>query len=314
MLIDWFTTAAQIVNFLVLVVLLKVFLYDRILGAIDSRQAEIDDRFEEAEQQKEKAREREEELQSRQQELEERRESLMAQVREEADQERERRLEQAAREVEDKRARWRDALRDQQDPFLDQIRLRLGGAVETVTRQVLEDLAGAELQEQVVERFLRALESLDEDRKNELRGAFEEGGAEPRIACATEPDEKQADRVRTAVADLLGLDTEKDVPVDRDPELVLGIECRVAHVVIGWHAADYLVEFEADLRERIRQETDAREDETGAAREETGEGEAPGGGEEDAREPGEKTDTDSTSTESGDVDTPPDGGGNDDDR
>jgi F-type H+-transporting ATPase subunit b len=37
-LIDWFTVVAQIVNFLILVALLKHFLYDRIIRAMDKRE------------------------------------------------------------------------------------------------------------------------------------------------------------------------------------------------------------------------------------------------------------------------------------
>jgi hypothetical protein len=36
-LINWFTVIAQIVNFLILVVLLKYLLYDRIIKAMDER-------------------------------------------------------------------------------------------------------------------------------------------------------------------------------------------------------------------------------------------------------------------------------------
>ena len=41
MLIDWFTVAAQILNFLILVWLLKRFLYKPILDAIDAREKRI---------------------------------------------------------------------------------------------------------------------------------------------------------------------------------------------------------------------------------------------------------------------------------
>ena len=47
--IDWFVLAAQIFNFLVLVFALKYLLYDKILGAIDAREAKIALRFDEAE-------------------------------------------------------------------------------------------------------------------------------------------------------------------------------------------------------------------------------------------------------------------------
>ena len=50
MLIDWFTVVAQIVNFLVLVLLMKYFLYGRLIRTIDERQKRIVARFAEAEE------------------------------------------------------------------------------------------------------------------------------------------------------------------------------------------------------------------------------------------------------------------------
>ena len=41
MLIDWFTVAAQALNFLILVWLMKRFLYKPILHAIDAREERI---------------------------------------------------------------------------------------------------------------------------------------------------------------------------------------------------------------------------------------------------------------------------------
>ena len=43
MTIDWFTVGAQIVNFIVLVWLLKRFLYKPVLAAIDAREKRIAD-------------------------------------------------------------------------------------------------------------------------------------------------------------------------------------------------------------------------------------------------------------------------------
>ena len=58
MLINWFTVIAQIVNFLILVVLLKYLLYNRIVRAMDERESKIQSRLKEAEE-KEEAAERE---------------------------------------------------------------------------------------------------------------------------------------------------------------------------------------------------------------------------------------------------------------
>ena len=41
MLIDWFTVGAQVVNFLILVWLLRRFLYKPVLAAIDAREKKV---------------------------------------------------------------------------------------------------------------------------------------------------------------------------------------------------------------------------------------------------------------------------------
>ena len=55
MTINWLTTAFQILNFLVIVVILKYFAFDKILKAIKERQKTISSRFEEAKQKREEA-------------------------------------------------------------------------------------------------------------------------------------------------------------------------------------------------------------------------------------------------------------------
>ena len=55
--IDWFVFAAQIFNFLLLMYLLKRFLFGRILKAMDDREAKIVARFAEADTLNERARE-----------------------------------------------------------------------------------------------------------------------------------------------------------------------------------------------------------------------------------------------------------------
>ena len=84
MLIDWFTVAAQFVNFLILIALLKYFLFDRVVRAMEEREKRIASRMEEAERTKgdlEKERERYEEMQRS---LEQEREEILSKARREA--------------------------------------------------------------------------------------------------------------------------------------------------------------------------------------------------------------------------------------
>lgn len=62
MLLDWFTVVAQALNFLILVWLLKHFLYQPILDAIDGREHQIATKLAEAEANKIEARKEREEF------------------------------------------------------------------------------------------------------------------------------------------------------------------------------------------------------------------------------------------------------------
>ena len=73
MLIDWFTVGAQIINFLVLMALLKYFLYDRITGALDAREEKINFRLEEADRKEKEAQEKIEALEEEKNKMAEKR-------------------------------------------------------------------------------------------------------------------------------------------------------------------------------------------------------------------------------------------------
>ena len=80
MLIDWFTVGAQIINFLILVLLLKKFLYDPIIEVMAAREAKIQGQLVEAETRRRQAAAAESLAQQHLQELEDKRQALAAQV------------------------------------------------------------------------------------------------------------------------------------------------------------------------------------------------------------------------------------------
>ena len=69
MLIDWFTVGAQAVNFVILVWLMKRFLYKPILHAIDARENRIAAELAEADAKKAEAQSERDEFQAKNEEL-----------------------------------------------------------------------------------------------------------------------------------------------------------------------------------------------------------------------------------------------------
>jgi F-type H+-transporting ATPase subunit b len=95
MLIDWFTVGAQALNFLILVWLMKRFLYKPILHAIDAREKRIAAELADADARKAEAQKERDEFQHKNEEFDQQRAALLSQSDEEAQAQRERLLDEA---------------------------------------------------------------------------------------------------------------------------------------------------------------------------------------------------------------------------
>ncbi len=95
MLIDWFTVGAQMLNFLILVWLMKRFLYKPILNAIDAREKLIAAELADAEAKKAEAQKERDEFQHKNEEFDQQRAALLKKATDEAKAERQRLLDEA---------------------------------------------------------------------------------------------------------------------------------------------------------------------------------------------------------------------------
>ena len=103
--IDWFVLFCQIFNFLLLVYLLKRFLFGRIIKAMDDREAKIAARFAEAEELKVKATEAAGLYEKRNQLLNEAKEKMLNEATMAADAKRKELMEKVRVEVDQVKAR-----------------------------------------------------------------------------------------------------------------------------------------------------------------------------------------------------------------
>ena len=84
MLIDWFTVGAQALNFLILVWLMKRFLYKPILHAIDEREKRIAAELADADAKKAEAQKERDEFQHKNAEFDQQRAALLSKATDEA--------------------------------------------------------------------------------------------------------------------------------------------------------------------------------------------------------------------------------------
>jgi F-type H+-transporting ATPase subunit b len=239
-LIDWFTVAAQIVNFLVLVALLKRFLYGPLVAAIDAREKSIADRLADAARKENEAAARIEQLAKDAADAEREKAAILAAARADADRQRGEILVQARENVKALEAKWRDELERERAAFLDDVRRRSAAEILAVTRSALHDLASADLQRCAMNAFIGKLESLDPA----LLRAFAAHGMTV-VSKEDLPPELRGEVQRT-LEERLGAPTA--ITFQRAPAMAWGVELRGNGQRIGWTPDAYLDSLEDKLR------------------------------------------------------------------
>jgi F-type H+-transporting ATPase subunit b len=245
MLIDWFTVGAQAINFLVLVWLLKRFLYKPILDAIDARERRVAEQLSGAEAKMAQAQKQHDEYLERNAAFDRERDALLAKAEEEAKAESLKIVEDARRAADALSARRRQALEDEIRNINRLIRDRATDEIFAVARKALQDLAGDSLERRVTEAFLRRLASLSQTERATLIASMQRSGGAPLVKSAFElpPDQRAA--IEAAIRKEFS--TGAAVRFETAPDLVAGIELAVGGLKAGWSVSDYLASMEEDL-------------------------------------------------------------------
>jgi F-type H+-transporting ATPase subunit b len=237
-LIDWFTVGAQAVNFLILVWLLKRYLYQPVLAAIDAREKKVAAKIADAAAQQAKAQVAGEELRKRNEAFDRDREGLMHKAADEASAERQRLSESARQDSELLRSKLTQALSAERAELGRQLALRTQAEVFALARQTLSDLAGANLEDRMIELFIARLASTDVD--SDSTGPAPKAGP-ARVALvrsAFEPAVPGRVKVEAVIRERFGANAV--VCFETAPELICGVELTVDGVKFAWSISDYL--------------------------------------------------------------------------
>jgi F-type H+-transporting ATPase subunit b len=251
MLIDWFTVGAQALNFLILVWLMKRFLYKPILHAIDEREKRIAAELADADAKKAEARKERDEFQHKNEEFDQQRAALLSRAADEANAERQRLIEEARKAADVLSAKRQDTLRNDAHNLNQAIRRRTQQEVFAIARKALTDLATTSLEERMGEVFTRRLREMDGHAKDGLGTALKTA-SEPALVRSTFdlPAEQRA-AIQNALNETFSADVR--VRFDTAPDLVSGIELTTNGHKVAWSIEEYLGSLEKDVDELLKE-------------------------------------------------------------
>lgn len=250
MLIDWFTVVAQIINFLILVWLLKRFLYQPILDAIDAREQRIAAELADADAKKMEAQKERDTFQQKNEDFDKQRMARMNQITEAANAERAQLLDAARQESDDLRVQLQTTLKNEQHNLNEALSHRAREEVFAIVRKALIDLADTTLEDRVTAIFLDRLRALNDKEIADLKLVLKEPVNPLLIRTAFILSAEQRTTIETTLNDILG--EEKMVKFETAPDLVSGIELVANGRKVAWSIANYLASLEESINELLK--------------------------------------------------------------
>jgi F-type H+-transporting ATPase subunit b len=250
-LIDWFTVAAQALNFLILVWLMKRFLYKPVLRAIDLREKMIAAELADADAKRREASQERAEFQHKNEVFDRERAALLRQATDQAEVERQR-LQNAARAAADALTGQRqEALKNDARKLNRAIALRAQQEVFAIARKTLTELASTSLEASVSAVFTRRLRELSGSAKAGLADALKTAANAALVHSAFELPETQRTAIRDALRETFAADIQ--VRFESSPALLSGIELTAGAQKLEWTISGYLSALESGVAELLNE-------------------------------------------------------------
>ena len=255
MIIEWYTVIFQIINFLILVFLLRYFLYGPIIRAMDEREQKIVQREDEAVEQKKEAAKESHAYRQKSEQLQQQEAEIMEKAHAAAAAEKLKLLQQARDAVDETRQRWEDAFTREQETFISELRSRIGQQVCSIARHCLQDLADARLEELIWDLFLQKIAKLPAEKGSALRKALSADGHKLTLRSAFDPPAEKLDQLKASLREVLP-DPQADFNVSAkiDTSLVCGLEIDAGGYRVAWSVDSYLEGVEKHIFVELEQD------------------------------------------------------------
>ncbi|HEU5409087.1 MAG TPA: F0F1 ATP synthase subunit delta [Nitrospira sp.] len=239
--LDWTTFALEILNFLVLVWVLKRLLYKPVLKVIAERKAEIQKTLSDAESLRKEAQDLRDQYENRQVEWNREKETVRNRMVEEVNAEKVRLLLELQTSLDQDRAKARaleqrrltDLTRQAEDAAIAQ-----GGQFAA---RLLARLASAELEAKLVEIMLEDLRRIPDERRQAIRTGCGKGEVPAFVTSAHVLSQPQQKSLQEALQSLLGRPVSCEWREDQD--LLAGIRLSLGPWMLGVNLQDELKAF-----------------------------------------------------------------------
>ena len=255
MQIDWWTLALQAINFIILVWLLRQFLYGPIRDVIARRRALSDEVLVKAAEKEAEAEALKQSLGEERAALAQERRRMLKEVQDQTAEARDKAMAKAQGDAKNMIDEAREAIAREREETLRGMKHEIGALAASMAAEILTKTDTGALANACLEQLDGKMAALGETDRAQMRedAAGANSGEGLRVATADPVPPADQDRWRRMLSRHLGdLDALGGVVFETDPDLIGGAELRFPHTVLKFSWADRL-----DRARRMLQRDDA---------------------------------------------------------
>ncbi len=246
MQIDWFTVVAQIVNFLILLLLLRKFLYGPVVNAMNDREEKIKKTEQEAQNKKKQAENKKQEYESMHRELENSKKYSLSSTRKEVEDKVWEITEHAGKRYIEKEKEWKESFEREKTSYIKELKEQIGRSVCSAAQKALKELAGVRLEEMVFNTFVeRFKNSIDGGKLKTVKQMLKDNSGVVEVCSAFKLNENKKDRIRQVLD--LGKGGKQQYRFSKCSELICGMEIRLPEYRISWNVKDFINSIESRI-------------------------------------------------------------------
>lgn len=250
MQLDWFTFFAQFINFLILIWLMKKFLYKPVMNVMKKREDEVASRLDEAKVKNEEAEEMAKDYRDKMEQLDDRKEEWLEEAKIEAESYKKELIRQARNEVENMAAKWQESVESERAIFMEALEKQSFHKIVDTIEKIIMELADGNLEEQTLKTFFRKLEDFDQDEKERVSKTAMDGTVE--ILTAFELKEQDKRKAEDSIRRIFNSEINCHFKTNKD--LGFGLELRSNGWKFGWNMKSYLNDLLAEMEDFIDSE------------------------------------------------------------
>ena len=244
MLIDPFTVFVQVLNFVILILILKRFLFGPIMRAIAAREQKIAAAQEEARTNNEQAQHKLREIEVHKAELAAQETEFLRQAKSRAETLETQLITGAKAAAKVKQEQLRSALDKEKRQRLDDLRRELSAHVYNAADQAMQDLAGLTLQRRMEECFFERLEHEKGGNEKEFSDLFSSDSSLT-VSTATAMEKQTQTYLQNLLAKKFGF--QGSITFEKKQNLISGIEISGNGRKIAWTIEKYLKDLKNGL-------------------------------------------------------------------